>query len=157
MSILPLRHASSLRPPRAGLTLHNIRPPDSPSIIYRLLGGSAQILFELVDPSTEFTPTITKRHYSQNKLHRVVRRAAPTTPNTIGLLFSSTYNYRNTLEQGNGTGYFQYGISATTKGFYFSDGKKVPNGTYKLLVRGLKFYGDETVRAIAPCLALMSP
>lgn len=40
---------------------------------------------------------------------------------------------------------YQLPLSASTDSFMFQDGTKVPNGSYKVLLRGLKLFGDETV------------
>lgn len=77
-------------------------------------------------------------------LHRV-KRAVPATPAILGNLFEVDYNSRNVPDStDNGVGYFDYTISASAEGFTFGNGSTVPNGAYKVLVRALKIFGDET-------------
>lgn len=119
---------------------------DQPEIIYRLLGGTPKLLVDLVEADTTFTPSITRRSILNPKrmIHHV-KRAIPASPSIVGNLFEIDYNTRNVFDSTvNGVGFNDYTISATTEGFTFGNGSVVPNGSYRVLVRALKIFGDET-------------
>lgn len=116
---------------------------DAPEIFYRLLGGTPNLFVDLVEAATTFAPSIARRSLLNRRMHKI-KRAVPTTPSIVGNLFSVDYNSRNVISSNtNGKGYYNYPISASETGFSFANGSQVPDGSYKVLVRALKIFGDE--------------
>lgn len=120
---------------------------DAPEIFYRLLGGTPKLQIDLVEASSTFSPSITTRRSLLNNrrmLHKV-KRALPAEPTVVGSLSTESYFSRNIPTSAkNGQGYFNYPISASETGFSFANGSQVPDGSYKVLVRALKIFGDDT-------------
>ncbi|KAL7414365.1 peptidase S8/S53 domain-containing protein [Mrakia frigida] len=114
---------------------------DDLSIVYNALGSSPSLLIDLVPSDTNFAPSITKRHFQANKMHKILRRADPVPTVILGNLSSEQYAYRNDPEDADNS-YNFFSISNAQQGFYFSDGTKVPNGDYKVLFRAQKIASD---------------
>ncbi|KAL7416740.1 peptidase S8/S53 domain-containing protein [Mrakia frigida] len=112
------------------------------SIYYVLLGSSREVLIDLVPANTTFTPTIAKRHFTEKKMHRISQRRNSVVPTLVGHLSSEEYAYRND-PLGTTNNYNYFSISNAETGFFFSNGTKVPNGSYKVLLRGLRFYAND--------------
>ncbi|KAL7416629.1 peptidase S8/S53 domain-containing protein [Mrakia frigida] len=121
---------------------------DQPSLIYRLSGGSAKVIATLVASDTTFTPSILKKRNlkDHNRRRMIKKRADPALPASLGTLFEITYNYRSVFASDDvQNGYYQLPLSTSASTFAFADGTTVPNGDYKVLLRTLKLFGDETV------------
>ena len=118
---------------------------DRPELFFRLLGPTAQLLVDLVEAETTFAPTVTRRSLLDNRRMHKVKRAQPVTPAVVGNLLALQNLVRdipNSAE--NGVGFNLVPLSASDEGFAFANGTQVPNGSYKVLLRALKIFGDES-------------
>lgn len=80
---------------------------DSLSIIYSTLGSSPLLLIDLVPSDTTFAPSIAKRHFQANKMHKTLRRAEPVPPVIVGSLSRESYAYRNSPAEADNACEFQ--------------------------------------------------
>jgi hypothetical protein len=116
-----------------------------PEIFFRLLGPAAKILVDLVDASTTFAPTITRRSLLDGRRMHKIKRAQPATPAIVGGLLSYDLLVRDVPDSTeNGVGFNNVPLSSSEEGFALANGTQVPNGSYKVLLRALKIFGDET-------------
>ncbi|CED82778.1 subtilisin-like protease [Phaffia rhodozyma] len=118
---------------------------DVPLLAVRLLGGTPSLVVDLVAADTNFTSSINRR--SEGELSYGV--TVPVAPESLGSLIQYTYNYRNIPDSTeNYEGYYLLDLTSDSNGFTWVDSSrninKVPNGSYKILVRALKFFGDAT-------------
>ena len=113
-----------------------------------LLGSSAFVTVDLVPSSYSLPASAARRHLAQKK--RLINHSASSSlharadpaPTVVGNLSSEKYAYRNDAG-GSDNPYNYFSITNGQPGFFFSNGQKVPNGDYKVLLRVLKFYADE--------------
>ena len=115
-----------------------------------LLGSSAKVTVDLVPSTYSLPASPVRRHLAQKKrlinnhhnASSVLARAADPTLTVVGNLSSEQYAYRN--DAGSTDNQYNYfPITNGAPGFFFSDGTKVPNGDYKVLLRALKFYATD--------------
>lgn len=131
------------------------------------------MIVTLVASDTTFTPSILKRNFKDHNRRMIKKRADPALPASLGTLFEITYNYRSTFKsndeqvgcefpsllsvlrrdasQGSDPGFvlpsqdYSIPLSTSRTKFALADGSTVPDGNYKVLLRALKLFGDETV------------
>jgi subtilisin family serine protease len=131
-------------------TVYTFKGTDFPTVAYRLAAGTAELLFDLVDSKSNIPTTIPSKKTKRDLLSWLkgiwddifgISKPSKGTfdqVKIVGTLAASEYNFRHTNSQDPGVGFGSVALSNNT----FADGKVIPNGQYKVLIRALKITGD---------------
>jgi hypothetical protein len=134
-------------------TVYTFKGTDFPTVVYRLATGTASILFDLVSANSTIPTTIPSQKTAKRDLFSWLKdtwdsivgifnkdkpKGTFDQVKIVGTLTTSEYNFRHTTSQDPGVGFGSVALSNNT----FVDGKFIPNGQYKVLIRALKITGD---------------
>lgn len=126
---------------------------DFPTLVYRLTFGSPLVRLDLVEDDIRYHPTLERRapggrpghghgHHGHTPLFTFPHRHGGdtfTSIKTVGTLAEFAWVSRNNEKPtSNENGYSTFDLGSAT----FSDGKAIPNGTYRILLRALKVTGN---------------
>ncbi|KAG7085344.1 hypothetical protein E1B28_002910 [Marasmius oreades] len=123
-------------------TNYTFEEEDFPSVLLRLVFGTAKLRFDLVNDNIEINTTLNKQvsfEEAESTFEFLGERPGGTFGDVpiVGSLDEFNYLARNSLEE-DGDPFYQFNITTPT----FANGMAIPNGTYKILLRALRVTGD---------------
>ncbi|KAG5637208.1 hypothetical protein DXG03_004538, partial [Asterophora parasitica] len=119
-------------------TNYTFKGQDVPIVLFRLVFGTPQFRIDLVDSNIQIAGTIRPRGLLSHPSYTFPRPnqgGSFSKVKVVGPLFELDYIPRNALDNG-----FSIIPVSTT----FANGTRIPNGSYRVLVRALRVTGDAT-------------